>query len=541
MANGKLLTLKQRLAAGIAKEKAAKDAPAPDVQPQPSDDGFSAVEMIQNVPGSAMQFGEDIAQMVVNPSETFGGLANLGKGVIQKLARHLGGTEEAQKYEPYADAIGEFFSERYGGWDKIMNTLETDPIGSIADLSMLVSGGGTAAARLPGMAGKIGRGIQTVGSKMDPLSAVGGAGKFAVEKFAEPVVSHLVGKLAGTGAEPIREAARVGAEGGDPARIFLENLRGTARPEGVIDSARSAIAKMISDRNKDYLRDMKALGRKEEMIDFGPIDDAFREVADRGVYRGASGGGKPLTVRPGTDAVWKEMADAIDEWRAGGPDYHTAIGIDQLKQRIGVIKDRQAFRSPERALADQVYATVRKQIVDQAPEYDRIMRDYSTMTDTVVEFERALGIGGAKAAQDTAFRKLTAIMRNNVSANYAMRLKMGQQLDELSGRQILPAIAGQSLSAGMPRGLAGSGTQVGGAALAGSMVNPAFYAAIPASSPRIVGETAYYGGKAQGLLNQGARAVGPRMSRGIGRAAYQGGRLQDPLNAAQPLLGLTGF
>jgi hypothetical protein len=57
----------------------------------------------------------------------------------------------------------------------------------------------------------------------------------------------------------------------------------------------------------------------------------------------------------------------------------------------------------------------------------------------------------------------------------------------------MPQLAGQALSSAAPRGLQGIGSAVAGATTA--FANPAYLAALPLTSPRIVGEAAYYAGK----------------------------------------------
>jgi len=61
---------------------------------------------------------------------------------------------------------------------------------------------------------------------------------------------------------------------------------------------------------------------------------------------------------------------------------------------------------------------------------------------------------------------------------------------EQSGADILPAVAGQAMSSWTPRGLQGlSATGLAGAGVMTS--NPAALAALPLTSPRLVGEAAY--------------------------------------------------
>lgn len=134
--------------------------------PKPENVDFDAATMIKNIPSSASQFVGDITFPFRHPIQAGEGLWNLGSGLVQKAIPGEQGNEK------YADAAGQFFSNRYGGVDEIKTTAMNDPVGLLADASLLVTGGGTAAAKLPGQAGKIGKATQTAGRAIDPLTSI---------------------------------------------------------------------------------------------------------------------------------------------------------------------------------------------------------------------------------------------------------------------------------------------------------------------------------------------------------------------------------
>src|SRR4029077_19900078 len=85
------------------------------------------------------------------------------------------------------EAVGRFFVERYGSAEAIKRTLATDPIGSAADVSMLLTGGGGIAARAPGVAGRLDEVAGAVGRSIDPINA--GAAGVKAGAYAGNVVS----------------------------------------------------------------------------------------------------------------------------------------------------------------------------------------------------------------------------------------------------------------------------------------------------------------------------------------------------------------
>lgn len=126
--------------------------------------------------GDVAQSGRDyvgnMAQAVMHPLQTVQGIGNVALGGVQKL---LPGQ---QPQEPYADALGEFIKQRYGSFDRAKETWKHDPVGVVADASMVLMGGGSAVGTLPKMA-KVGRMAAKVGQAIDPLVATTRAARFA--------------------------------------------------------------------------------------------------------------------------------------------------------------------------------------------------------------------------------------------------------------------------------------------------------------------------------------------------------------------------
>jgi hypothetical protein len=120
---------------------------------------------------------------------------------------------------------------------------------------------------------------------------------------------------------------------------------------------------------------------------------------------------------------------------------------------------------------------------------------------------------------------LLSATRNNVQTNYGGRQKLIDMLAEQDST--LPyAIAGQAANSLAPRGVVARGglmaAGVGGTVAA----NPLAVLALPAFSPRAVGESAYYFGKARGAGSRALDALhlDANTIRELERAGYQGGR-----------------
>lgn len=125
---------------------------------------FSFSRMTQNIPGSALQTVKNTLEPLASPRETIVNLGNTFFGLVQKL---FPGQQAA---EPYADALFDVFKQRYGTGQDALNTLENDPVGVLSDVAGLMAGGGMAASKLPGAAGRTGQTIANVGGAIDPLN-----------------------------------------------------------------------------------------------------------------------------------------------------------------------------------------------------------------------------------------------------------------------------------------------------------------------------------------------------------------------------------
>lgn len=322
------------------------------------------------------------------------------------------------------------------------------------------------------------------------FKATGEAGKL-ISKVASFLTKNALGATTGAGAETFGTAYRAGKEGGTN---FLENMRGNVRITDVLDSAKDALSKMRIDRGSQYRSGMIDISKDKSVINFTPIDNAVKSLQNMGSYKGQ-------VINKNASGTVDEVSNLVNQWKALDPaEYHTPEGLDALKKAIGDVRDATQFGSPGRKAADTAYNAVKSQIDMQAPTYSKVMKDYAQASETISEIERALSLGpSGKTAADTSMRKLQSLMRNNVNTNYGNRLDLAKKL-EANGAEILPAIAGQAASSLTPRGLQGLAATGAGFA---SLRNPMTLAALPFTSPRLMGELSY----GLGAMNRGVGNV----------------------------------
>lgn len=472
----------------------------------------SVGQFAKNVGTSALNLGKGIVHTVAHPADTVYGLGNAIWGAAENLmpgewAKAIPGNVEHQKV---AGAIGKFYADRYGSLDKAKEALYTDPVGVLADLSTVFTGMGGAATKL----GKVLPAAQGAVSATSPVAklaqfagnvvpqtgeALTKAGQLTnpVSVVTKPlgalstIPRELLGAHSGVGGESISQARKAGRTGNVD---FLANMRGEVPFADVVDSARSALGNMRTSMMNRYSGSKEgALGWAADKtpLSFAGIDDAFNKFMQSRTTAGHS------TIDPAQMGGIQKIQAALDEWRAD--PVHTVESLDALKRRIASIApDNPEFKDVRAAVGTMTKA-VKNEITKQAPQYKSAMQDYWKSSQELDEIERSLSLG-ERASVDTALRKLQSLTRNNASTNYGNRLSSAETLAEKGGIDIMPAIAGQSMSSLMPRGLARyTDLPVAGAAATVAGL-PTALGALTLSSPRVLGELTYKLGQVEGAL-----------------------------------------
>lgn len=406
-----------------------------------------------------------------NPASYIGG--RVGGAVLPAagVAKGVGMIPSFARANPYVQATG------IGAITGAMTPVETGATGPqmYGQMGQNVATGGAIGAAIP----VIGRGIQ----------AAGGA------------IRRGLGLTTGAGEESISQALRAGREGN---QAFLQNIRGDVSAMDVLDQAKDALANMRSARSQAYrqgiqttmpdleIRAGKPLPKVPPRLNFEPISGKLDEVVESLKVKTPTGS----QFKIGSDELRKveELQNIVNTWKKD-LNLHTAEGLDALKQRLDALYPDSPMQKQVQRVVSAVRNTVKDTIVAQDKNYAKTMKAYEESLSLEREIERALSLNNRSAA-DTAIRKLQSLTRNNANTNYGYRMELAKALQEQGGQDLMPALAGQALSSFTPRGLAGQGAALGIGAGGALTVNPMALAALPLTSPRLVGMGAYGVGRA---------------------------------------------
>lgn len=503
---------------------------------------LSAADVAQgafkNFAGSAMQFGSDIYTAFSQPVKTAKTVYDLGKGVVQlAIPGEQGGEEIARQ-------VGRFFKQRYGGLEAAKKTIANDPVGALADLSTVLSGGGTLAARTGALAGKLGKtkalvqagqagagvgragqavsqagqAVANIGRAIDPLT-LAGKGVAQAGRGAGRLTSGVLGLTTGASHTPFETAFKAGLplKG---SKAFRSAIKRTEDVDRVVAEAADAVGELAEARKSAYRSRLKDLQAVNPPIEFKSILDELKSQAnsltdlvtgEHSIIKGAAQKGK-----------LKQLVHEIMEV-AQDPRMHNALGLDHLKKVVQELEipQKQGWGQVNRvrtAMANHI----KQKIMDVVPEYEKMVGDYEQALRLENEIRGTFSLE-RHAKIDTTLRKLQSAMRDNVNTGYGRREKLLKQIDKAG--KIQEKLAGQALHDPMPRGIM-RGTLGAGMGVAAGLghINPALAGLLLSESPRLMGGLAYGAGRVASPFKFASELIGPTAGRQIGRGLFQTGR-----------------
>lgn len=154
---------------------------------------------VQNAKGSAGNFLSGIGNAIAHPLDTAANVAGLGVG-MGELALAKAGVDpasmspEAQNHMNLARGVIDFYKNRYGGVQNVLDTAYQDPVGVASDLSAVLGGGG-AALKAGGFA-KAAKAANTASKALNPLTLPLTAAAKASRAVAVPLMESALGTTA---------------------------------------------------------------------------------------------------------------------------------------------------------------------------------------------------------------------------------------------------------------------------------------------------------------------------------------------------------
>jgi len=341
---------------------------------------FSAKETIKNIPGSFKREVENIAAAITDPKATLTGLYNVGAGAIQKLIPGEQGKEK------YAEALGQFYVDRYGSKEQFLKTLQQDPVGVMGDASMFLTGGAMALPKVGKTVGKIGAAIEplnvatnialTGGSRLLPKTVAPRLYESAA-KFGTTIPTKQRERMVETA---LKEQIKLSQKGLDKATSKIDDLGN--RMDTLINNATDANVKVPASEIFRFIDETKqSLG--------GPRIEAAKDLAE--INKITKDFQKYLTKIKTKELTPRQLQDFKT-------DAYKRIDFQKAPEKPSVAKE-ETYKSMSRA--------AKESIEQQIPEISAINQEYGRLKELLPSLERSvarienrdiLGIGGGVKA-----------------------------------------------------------------------------------------------------------------------------------------------
>lgn len=467
-----------------------------------------ASEAVQNLPHSAYQ---TFVEPVVNYEQTLQGLKQVGKGLYSKAAGVFTDQDPEQKAKDEAaiNALGQHYANTYGSMEGFKKEFAQNPLSILSDASMFLTGGGSLAGKLPGIAGEAGNLIAKAGTTIDPLSLTAEAVKGAAKVAQQPINAGLWLRT-GTSFNSLDEAAKAGFANN---KTFLQGLNGTKTGEDAVNRVKGQLSDLIQEKNAAYSQGAEARRLNNANMEFDPVIQSWKAEDPR-----FTGEGYALPKNTTAEQAWRDAGDVINKYMQASKNeleadiprntVKTVYGFDQMKQALWNV---QKSYQMDKEAADTV-SRIRKSVYDQIasidPRYARDMEAYQDAQSTVNQLQKEFSLG-RNAAVGTTLKKLLKAHATD---------KTSDLFQELTKRDpdLVPLLAGIEMSETMPQGLRGQLNQAlnYGAAAGYGLAHPAFLGNLALSSPRVAGMMNYGAGYVAGAPSRAVQSI-PYLARQV--------------------------
>lgn len=472
-------------------------------------------QAIQNIPQSAKAYGESLLTPFTQPKETLEAVGQIGKGAYSKVAGALGAEQSAEKKaqdEAAINAIGRFYADRYGSVEGFKNALANDPIGVLADASSVLTLGGGAAAKAPGLIGKAGKAASAVGSAVDPLM-IAGKGVKGATRATTAALSIPEWWTTGSSLSSLNTAAKAGLENNP---TFIAHLTGSARPEEAVRRIEDVHSLIAKERSADFVNSLGPIAQTP--LSYQPVGQAISDA-----YGRMSRAGTPI-YQNGIAAL-DEVSKKVNEFISNEKIVPNIESFQDLKVAVRDIAQKYPLGQAERSAIDSIANSIRDQIASLpngvGKKYMDAMEAYADQSRQLSEIRQGFLSGRSDANK---IRKILSTKDNKYKTN---------MIEEIAkyDPEIPYIVAGLELQPLLPSGIRGqiagllSGAGAGYAFMGGM---PAAVAGMVAHSPRAMGAVQYGIGQVGG--------IGPRMIESapiLRQVPFQAGRAEEELEREQ--------
>jgi hypothetical protein len=387
-------------------------------------------QAIQNIPRSAAQFGKGMFEAITSPVKTAGALVDIAAGGVNLalpepvrnfLAKIDTDPAATQRAVNAAKQFGGVYAQRYGSVDALKRTIAEDPVGAVADLSMVFSGGAGAARGAAATTARVAPSVSTgatqaanmmtrAAAATNPVNVLAkparGTAKIlrtappAVRRFFDPKGAAYLEATEGRGGEIAQQLRSPGLEmvpGSKPTAAQAASPLGVTKFSALGASAEKVLPTEYYTRGTE-----QKAARAEAMRDIGKTPDditaaiAAREAATSPLYKQAEArkfAADPALVQLSDDPYIKQaLPDALKLSKSQGITFDS--NPTRFVHNVKITLDDMLTRSGDTALV----RGSRKQVMDvkdrlvgwlekNAPEYGQARTTFAAKSKPINQMQ----------------------------------------------------------------------------------------------------------------------------------------------------------
>lgn len=314
-----------------------------------------ATKALENLPESAVNYGKSLIYPFQHPIQAGLNIRDIVVGGVGKVFPGAASNEQTAKF----DALKTQLSNRYGGYENIKNTIATDPIGFLGDASTVFTGGGAAAARVPGIVGKVGKTVANAGRSIEPFymaKQAAGQTKRLIPKTAPlRLYESAIKPPAPTAKFNRAEQAKVMQAGIDAGIMPTEF--GIDKLQGIIDDLNGQIMGKIKNGSQSGMTvstaDIaKRLDDADSFFINMPDSDSYLSAIDK-VRQGVLSKGDNLTLEQTQkmkQTIYKVMQNSYGELSTATKEANKAVARGAKEEILNIFPEINDLNSKESLL-----------------------------------------------------------------------------------------------------------------------------------------------------------------------------------------------
>jgi hypothetical protein len=387
-------------------------------------------QAIQNIPRSAAQFGKGMFEAITSPVKTAGALVDIAAGGVNLalpepvrnfLAKIDTDPAATQRAVNAAKQFGGVYAQRYGSVDALKRTIAEDPVGAVADLSMVFSGGAGAARGAAATTARVAPSVSTgatqaanmmtrAAAATNPINVLAkparGTAKIlrtappAVRRFFDPKGAAYLEATEGRGGEIAQQLRSPGLEmvpGSKPTAAQAASPLGVTKFSALGASAEKVLPTEYYARGTE-----QKAARAEAIRDIGKTPDditaaiAAREAATSPLYKQAEArkfAADPALVQLSDDPYIKQaLPDALKLSKSQGITFdsnptrfihNVKITLDDMLTRSGDTALVRGSRKQVMDVKDRLVGWLEK----NAPEYGQARTTFAAKSKPINQMQ----------------------------------------------------------------------------------------------------------------------------------------------------------